>query len=218
MLDDNIEFIELFEHKLAAYTGFQNAVTVDCCTNGILITLESLSRAGKVDKQMPIEVPRCTYMSVPMTLQNNGWKVELIDNQWEQSYQIGKSRVYDAAVDFEEGMASRYDANAIVCVSFQQKKRLALGRGGAILCNDQKLAYVLKRMRYDGRVPSISDRVEIVEQPESILCGYHCYMEPDKAAKGILLLNQPHLLPPYALHSWREYVDLSQLWERLKTK
>ena len=47
---NNMDFIQLFENKLCKYTGFKHAVTVDCCTNGILISLEMLRRIGKIDK------------------------------------------------------------------------------------------------------------------------------------------------------------------------
>ena len=57
-------------------------------------------------------------MSVPMTLANNGWKIQFIDNAWYGRYQIGQTFVYDAATDFDKGMASRYPADAIACVSF----------------------------------------------------------------------------------------------------
>ena len=36
-------------------------------------------------------------------------------------------------------------------------------------------------------------------------------MEPDKAAKGILLINQENLLRPYVKYSWKEYEDISKL-------
>lgn len=75
-------------------------------------------------------------MSVPMTLANAGWKVGLRDVDWEISYPVlcsGTPVVYDAAVGFREGMAKFYPAGAFVCLSFQQKKRLPLGRGGAIM-------------------------------------------------------------------------------------
>ena len=53
-----------------------------------------------------------------MTLANNGWKIQFIDNAWYGRYQIGQTFVYDAATDFDKGMASRYPADAIACVSF----------------------------------------------------------------------------------------------------
>lgn len=67
---------------------------------------------------------------------------------------------------------------------------MALGRGGAILFDNVEYLDILRRLRYDGRNPYMSYHIEICDKPDDIICGYHCYMEPDKAARGILLLNQ----------------------------
>lgn len=93
--------------------------------------------AGVANREEDVlTIPDRTYMSVPMTLANAGWNVELRDVEWEKSYPIlrsGSPVVYDAAVDFRENMAEFYPSSAFVCLSFQQKKRLPLGRGGAVL-------------------------------------------------------------------------------------
>ena len=208
---NNMDFIQLFENKLCKYTGFKHAVTVDCCTNGILISLEMLRRIGKIDKSNQLIIPQRTYMSVPMTLKNNGWNIQFDDIRWFGKYEIGNTKVFDAATDFKENMNSDYSDNAIVCVSFQQKKRLSLGRGGVILFNDESHEKMLKRLRYDGRNHYVSDRDEMRDNPDDIICGYHCYMEPDKAAEGILKINQIQTLREYSVHSFSEYEDLTKL-------
>lgn len=209
---DNMCFNEIFEQKLCEYTGFKNAVTVDCCTNGILISLDALRMSGKISKDNTLELPKQTYMSVPMTLKNNGWKITFKNIKWLGKYEIGKTGVYDAATDFKKDMSNEYLEGDIVCVSFQQKKRLSLGRGGVILFNNDSIKTLLKRLRHDGRdYYYCSYRDEIRMHPEDILCGYHCYMEPDKAAKGILIMNQLQLLPGYKMHSYEEYEDLTKL-------
>ena len=86
VVSNNMEFVRMFERALAAYTGFSEAVCVDCCTNGILVSLELLRRLGEVDKAETLAVPARTYMSVPMTLVNNGWRVALTDSAWYGSY------------------------------------------------------------------------------------------------------------------------------------
>lgn len=212
--DNNMDFVDVFERKLAAYTGFNYAVAVDCCTNGILISCELLNRMGLIKKSCPIQLSKWTYMSVPMTLKNNGWAPMLIDDKWKQFYEVGNAAIFDAATDLHVHMHDDYVGygNCLVCISFQQKKRLSLGRGGAILTNDSSYYEILKRMRYDGRNPYISDKDELQKSSQRILCGYHCYMEPDKAAKGILLLNQHEtMLKPYVQHSWNEYADLTKI-------
>lgn len=117
-ITNNMEFVRMFERRLSEYTGFAEAVCVDCCTNGILIALELYRREGRISKDQILDIPAQTYMSVPMTLANNGWKIRLIDSAWYGRYQIGQTSVYDAATDFDRGMASRYPAEAVACVGF----------------------------------------------------------------------------------------------------
>ena len=70
-------------------------------------------------------------------------------------------------------------------------------------------AITLRRMVYDGRNPFISDRVEVEDYPSDVIIGYHCYMDPEKAALGIARLNQ--LTMPYAAGQFRDYPDLRKL-------
>jgi dTDP-4-amino-4,6-dideoxygalactose transaminase len=209
MFDNNFDFVDLFEQRLCDYTGFKYAVCVDCCTNGILVSLEMLKRTGVIDKNDMIRIPKKTYMSVPMTLINNGWRIELVDEEWRCFYQIGNTGVFDSATDLHENMSHDYGHEATVCVSFQQKKRLSLGRGGVIFTNLGPRRDMLKRMIHDGRNSRTSQMTEVNERPDDIVLGYHCYLEPEKAAIGITKLNQP--LPEYVEHSFLEYPDLCKL-------
>ena len=69
MIDDNIDFIDVFEQKLADYAHSKYCVCTDCCTNALLLSLEAKYILGKIDKPSSITVvPAHTYMSVPMTL------------------------------------------------------------------------------------------------------------------------------------------------------
>ena len=108
-------------------------------------------------------------MSVPMTLKNNGWNILFDDIRWFGKYEIGNTKVFDAATDFKENMNNDYSDDAIVCVSFQQKKRLSLGRGGVILFNDSSYEKMLKRLRHDGRDHYVSDRDEMRDNPNVTL-------------------------------------------------
>lgn len=64
-------------------------------------------------------------------------------------------------------------------------------------------------MVHDGRNSKLSHVFEVNENPDGIILGYHCYLEPEKAALGITKLNQP--LPKYVRHSFLEYPDLCNL-------
>ena len=67
-----------------------------------------------------------------------------------------------------------------MCVSFQFKKHLSLGRGGIILTDSKKDAISLKKMSYDGRIPDIPWREQNIDT-----IGYHYYMTPETAKIGL---------------------------------
>jgi len=196
--NNNNDFVELFEQKLCEYTGAPYAVAVDRCTNAILLALEYYGK-----RRQRMTVPCHTYLSVPMTLINYGYNVWLRFEEWQGNYRLGNTNVYDYAVQFQKNM---YVPGQVQCVSFQQKKRLAIGKGGAILLDDKEMYEKLKRMRHDGRDSSKS---VMNEKPEDIIIGYHMNMSPDEAAKGILLLNQ--LTTLYSPGSFKDYPNLSQI-------
>lgn len=194
--DNNNDFVELFEQKLCEFTGAPYAVAVDRCTNAILLALEYYGK-----KKQKISIPKQTYLSVPMTLINYGYNVWLEFEEWSGHYRIGHTNVYDYAVQFEKNM---YVPGQVQCVSFQQKKRLAIGKGGAILLDNKEMYDKLKRMRHDGRNSAVP-----VANDTDIIIGYHMYMSPDEAARGILLLNQ--LGSHYTRGTYKDYPDMSKL-------
>ena len=99
-----------------------------------------------------------------------------------------------------------------MCVSFQFKKHLSLGRGGAILTDDKNSAEILKKMSYDGRIPNVPWR----EQNISTI-GYHYYMTPETAKMGLKKLPEAILKQPkkWVITDWP---DLSKMevfkWKR----
>ena len=74
----------------------------------------------------------------------------------------------------------------MVAVSFQIKKRLPIGRGGAVLTNNLELYNWIKLASYDGR--DLTSRYDSEEHVK--LLGWHMYMTPEDAARGILLLDK----------------------------
>mgnify|MGYP003641563319 FL=1 len=72
-----------------------------------------------------------------------------------------------------------------MCVSFQYRKHLSLGRGGVILTDNKKTATILKKMSYDGRVPNIPWREQNIDT-----FGLHYYMTPETAAQGLKKLPE----------------------------
>jgi len=93
--------------------------------------------------------------------------------------------------------------SALQCLSFQIKKRLPIGRGGAILTDDPVEYEKLKYMSYDGRdltLPYASDK-------HVKALGWHCYMTPEDAARGILIMDMlPETNPDTMTHD--HYPDL----------
>ena len=63
-----------------------------------------------------------------------------------------RNQYYDAAVMWEK---DSYLFGSMMCLSFQFQKHLSLGRGGAILLDNEEDMIELKKMSYDGRLPNI---------------------------------------------------------------
>jgi len=192
---NNDDFVTIFEKRLCDFTGAPFAVAVDSCTNAILLSVVASSINNT------ISVPKNTYLSVPMTLINNQYDVVFHPENWVGSYEV-TNNIYDCAVGLKKNM---YKKGHIECLSFQQKKRLPIGKGGAILTDDEELANKLRRLRHDGRDSSVPVKDD---DPNKITMGYHMYMSPDQAAKGILLINQ---IAPYVESGWYDYPNISNL-------
>jgi dTDP-4-amino-4,6-dideoxygalactose transaminase len=200
-MKNNNDFINLFEKKLCEFTGAPYAVVTDRCTNSIILSLELTQNKNK-----KIKLPKQCYVSVPMMLIKYGYRISFREDNWIGKYQIGDTNIWDCAVGFFEKM---YVPGEIQCLSFQQKKRLSIGKGGAILLDDPILAKKMKRYSMDGRDSSINIKEEIERFQENIVLGYHFNMSPDEAAKGILLLNQ--LKDEYTLGSYSDYPKINTL-------
>lgn len=171
------EVLDIFEKKLANFFGSKYCVLVDSCTHAIELCLRSI-----YDYRNDIGIPLHTYMSVPMTLHKLEIPYFFQNKTWEKYYQLGNTFIYDAATLWETGS---YIKNTLMCLSFQHKKHLKIGRGGAVLLDDKHLDERLRKMRYDGRdlsMPHHEDKVTTI--------GYHYYMTPEDAALGIMLFDK----------------------------
>ena len=175
-IQDARDAIGLFEKKVAEFTGAPYAVAVDCCTHALELCLEYLGASGSV------LIPNRTYISVPMTLRKMGFDVRYDFIQWSGAYQISPFKIWDAAVRWKRNM---YIPDSFMCLSFQIKKAIPIGRGGMILTDDERAARTLKLMSYDGR-----DLTTPYDSPCHVVCmGHHYYMTPEDAARGILLMD-----------------------------
>jgi hypothetical protein len=172
--------VELFEIEIAKFFGSPYAVATDCCTHAIELCL--LYKNVK-----NTSCPNQTYLSIPMTFMklNLGWG--WTRTPWTEYYYLGNTNIIDAAVLWRQ---NSYIPNTLMCLSFQFKKHLSLGRGGAILCDRIEDYHILKKMTHDGRLPNIPWK----EQKFDIL-GYHYYMTIDTAILGLEKLSQAISLP-----------------------
>ncbi len=193
---DPSQVVELFENKLATWTGAPYAIATDCATHAIELALRY---SGPWQE---LSVPDRTYISVPQTLHKLGIKVQWTSDPWQGTYKLAPAPVIDASLRLRPQM---YVAGQFMCLSFQIKKRLPIGRGGMILTDDPKAYHWLKRAVYDGRTPGKAWREDSIEQ-----MGYHYYMTPEDAARGLLLFDQCTKNTD-DLWSYLEYPDLTEM-------
>jgi dTDP-4-amino-4,6-dideoxygalactose transaminase len=183
---DPRDVIDMFEKKVAEYSGSKYAVVLDCCSNGIFLCMKYLQSIGELKSEDIIKIPNQTYVSVPMQILHAGQKFELEELEWSGIYQLKGTRIWDSAGRFTESMF--VGGNSLQVLSFQIKKIIPIGRGGMILTDDEESYNWLKLACYDGRdltTPYTSDEhIKVL--------GYHMYMTPEDAARGIILMdNRP---------------------------
>jgi|TARA_R110001583_G_scaffold10061_5_gene46937 dTDP-4-amino-4,6-dideoxygalactose transaminase len=174
MSKSDFKVVEEFENKIASFYGAPYAVAVDCCTHAIELCLRQ-------QKIQYYTIPKRTYLSVPFLATKLDITFSWRDEDWTDFYFLGGTGIIDAAVLWKK---DSYIPNTFMCISFQYKKHLSLGRGGIILTNRKKDAIILKKMSYDGRLPNIPWREQDIDT-----VGYHYYMTPEIAALGLKKLE-----------------------------
>jgi dTDP-4-amino-4,6-dideoxygalactose transaminase len=193
-LKDPYEILNVFEQKLANFFGSKYAVLTDCCTHAIELSL-------RLTPPELIVIPKHTYVSIPMTAIKLHHKFKFVDVEWSDYYHLG-GNIYDAAVLWKR---NSYIPGSKMCVSFQHKKHINIGRGGCILLDDLEEYTLLKKMRHDGRDPTVEHQKENIS-----VIGYHYYLTPESALKGIELFDVKKDLQP-RIWTNHDYADLTQL-------
>ena len=178
----NLEFkhhvgdvLTYFENEVAEFFGAPEAVVTDCCSHALELALRAKNPTGIAT------VPVYTYMSIPMTLAKLGIEYEFTQDPWQEYYHV-IDNIYDAATLWRP---KSYVPGTIMTLSFQFKKHIPIGRGGMILLDDHDLANRLRRMSHDGR-----NRYDDQWNDTVTELGYHYYMTPEDAARGIDLFIQ----------------------------
>jgi dTDP-4-amino-4,6-dideoxygalactose transaminase len=207
--EDPRDIVDLFEEKLASYAGSKYAVLTDSCTHALFLSLKLRRVSGA------ITIPAQTYVSVPMQIVHAGGVPVFEDLKWSGLYQLGETGVWDSAARFTKDMY--VGSGALQCLSFQIKKRLPIGRGGAILTDSLEDYQSLKLMSYDGR-----DLLTPYSSSQHVRkFGWHFYMTPEDAARGILLMDMLPALNEDTmdeghypdLRPWFEALGKSEIWE-----
>ena len=163
-----------FEQELAEFTGAPYVVMTDCCTHAIELCLRH-------DRVQELVMTPYSYLSVPMTMHKLGIRYYFREEEWIGEYQFHGTRIWDSARRLERNM---YRDGQMQCLSFGHDKPLHIGRGGAILLDNEQAYRRLIRMRYDGRDLSISPWVA----QQEFEVGYHYKPRPEEALQGLALL------------------------------
>jgi dTDP-4-amino-4,6-dideoxygalactose transaminase len=206
--NDPRDIIEIFESKVAKFSGSKYAVSIDCCSNGLFLSLKYLQSIGELSKGSSIQLPKMTYISAPMQIVHAGNQVSFEDIEWTGIYQLKGSRVWDGAVRWTKDMY--IGNNSLQVVSFQIKKRIPIGKGGIILTDDFEAYKWLKLASYDGR--DLNTAYTDIDHVRML--GYHMYMTPEDAARGIILMdNTPEINEDTGNH--KTYVDVSKIFSNI---
>jgi dTDP-4-amino-4,6-dideoxygalactose transaminase len=177
-----------FETALAQFTGAPYVVMTDCCTHAIELCM-------RYDGVEFCAFTPFTYLSIPMLMHKLDIEYTYeVGNpaQWVGEYRFRKTRIWDSARRLERNM---YRPGQIQCVSFGHDKPLPIGRGGAILLDDDSAYQTLLQMRYDGRDLTINPW----SAQQQFRVGYHYKPTIEEAERGLELLSQYQSQPPRAV-------------------
>ena len=191
------QVVDLFERRIAEFFGAPYAVATDCCSHAIELSLLVLEQP-----KTRVDVPLHTYMSVPMTVNKIRQPWRFVDLPWQDEYQLLPLPIVDAARVWRQ---NAYAQGTLTCLSFQFKKHIPIGRGGMILTDNLEHYYRLQRMVRDGR-----DRALLWVEDDITEIGYHYYMTPEDAARGILLFDELHSAPIDKIWGWQDYKPLTE--------
>lgn len=181
-----------FETAVAEYAGSKYCVAVNSCTSALLLAVAWSIRGSR--PWTNVEIPKHTYVSVPMSIIHAGGRPVFRDEDWIGYYQLKPYPIFDSARWFTSRLfptlaRTLEKSPAFVCVSFHASKTLGIEQGGAILHDCDEADGWFRRMRFDGRTEGVAPKDDNFRE-----IGWHCYMNPSTAAQGLLRL---HSLPPY---------------------
>lgn len=197
---DDMRVVKQFEEEVAEYGGAKYSSAISSNTNGIFLSLELLKYKGLLKEGDTIEIPKQTYMSVPMSILNSRLKVKFNDEKWSGAYRLKPTNIYDSAVRFTKDM---YVKDSLYVVSFQYRKGISIGRGGMVLTDSKEDCDMLHKLCFNGRANGVSQADD-----KYTIRGWNMYFLPEQATRGLTLMT---LLPEKNkdIGSWQDYPDLS---------
>lgn len=190
------QVVDMFEKKIADFFGAPYAVAVDSCTHAVELSFRLRNQPKDC-----VTVPVCTYMSIPMMLEKINQPWQFCHHTWTRLYQFHSHKIVDAATLWE---ANSYIDHTLMCLSFQFKKHIPIGRGGIILTDNFDHYAKLQKMCRDGRERTVLQANDDVGE-----IGYHYHMTPEDAARGILLFDLLHDRPG-RVWSFENYKPLTE--------
>jgi dTDP-4-amino-4,6-dideoxygalactose transaminase len=232
---DAFKVVRDFEQALCDYTGAKYAVTTSSCTAALMLAvawhirqingtggIAGITGTGHIrlsEEPIKIEIPKHTYVGVPMSIIHAGGRPTFRDEEWIGKYRLRPLPVWDSARHFTAGcfqvgddsaaFPQSFNAQHMVCVSFHWSKTLGIQQGGAILHDNPEADEWLRRARFDGRKEGVHPKDD-----KDLIIGHHCYMSPETAAAGLVRLSHlpAHNDPlPCGPGTDSDYPDLSTL-------
>jgi dTDP-4-amino-4,6-dideoxygalactose transaminase len=197
-----------FEAAVAEYTGAKYVVAVNSCTMALLLAVAWHIRHNYFAPEgvrLGVEIPKRTYVGVPMSIIHAGGRTTFRDESWIGAYRLKPLPVWDSARWFTSQLFRVITGKqgGFVCVSFHTAKILGDTQGGAILHDDPEADRWLRRARFDGRAEGVAPKDDHFD-----MLGWHCYLSPDVSAR---LLWRMSVLPKHNEPLPNdEYPDLSQ--------
>jgi dTDP-4-amino-4,6-dideoxygalactose transaminase len=163
-----------FESALAEYTGAPYVVVTDGCTHAIELCM-------RYDMVSFCEFSAFTYLSIPQLMNQLDISYHYKTEYWTTAgeYRFYNTRIWDSARRLERNM---YRPGQLQCLSFGHGKPLQLGKGGAILLDNEQDYQALSCMRSDGR----DLRITPWQDQEVIYQGFHYCPTLETCAAGIV--------------------------------
>jgi dTDP-4-amino-4,6-dideoxygalactose transaminase len=196
-----------FERYIAEYTGAPHVVTVDSCSNALVLCCNYPPLRVRVLPE--VEIPSITYPSVASAIVHAGGRIKFCKEMcWQEKgwYELNPTGIIDSAKYLSRNMFMEIkneskQAYVYICLSFHAKKSVPIGRGGAILTNDKESVEWFRAARFDGR------HEKPLQDDTLVMPGWNCYMTPEQASRGLVLMQW---LSDFNLLEPDPYTDLSQ--------